>query len=130
MRIPLTGLATFWTIYDDEFPIAAMHPGFWTLILLEDDRLNYHWYRGMGEWYMALVCYWAALAFNFFWVRRWMVLNFNLLIGRPHPNDEQPPPLSNGLLPRWPKRVLMSVVRVYQRRRARSLADSSSGVIR
>jgi hypothetical protein len=74
---------TLWT-YDgrtDEYPVAAMHPGYLTIITL-DDRPS-RWFRGPGKhWITILPCYWTALIINLWVVRAWLIHSFDRLAGR------------------------------------------------
>jgi hypothetical protein len=83
LHLVLAGLAVCWTFDGrrDEFPLAAMHPGFLVIAVL-DDRPE-HWFRGGGrDWYMILPCYWAALGLNLVLARRWLIRHFDRLVER------------------------------------------------
>jgi hypothetical protein len=72
---------TLWT-YDgraDEFPVVAMHPGFLTIVTL-DDRPE-RWFR-RHHWLSILPCYWAALVINLWLIRAWLIRHFDRLAGR------------------------------------------------
>lgn len=76
-------LATFWT-WDggghEEYPIAMMHSGFLTIVLL-DESLGRE-FREFDAWPLALVLYWTALSANLIWARHWMIRHFDRLVGR------------------------------------------------
>jgi hypothetical protein len=70
-----------WT-YDgrkDEYPVAAMHPGFLTLVMLSK---NIHRdFEGVSP-VPILACYWAAVAASLFLTRAWVIRHFDRLAGR------------------------------------------------
>ncbi len=76
-------LTTFWTFGGpySEFPGAAMHPGFLTLVMM--DR-NFE--REFGRlWPMVVGSYWVALAVHFLLARWWLIRHFDQLVGRAAP---------------------------------------------
>ncbi|MCI0639880.1 MAG: hypothetical protein L0Y72_07990 [Gemmataceae bacterium] len=81
VHLALAALASAWT-YDgrhDEFPVAAMHPGFLVASLL-DDRIE-RWFRDR-PWFVVVECYWAALAVSILWLRYWLIRHFDRLAER------------------------------------------------
>jgi ABC-type transport system involved in multi-copper enzyme maturation permease subunit len=86
VHLAMTCAATFWTINgrQDELPIAAMHPAFLTIVML-DGRFPT---REIDRWDIGLAAipfYWAALTANVIWARWWMIRNFDRLVGRIEP---------------------------------------------
>jgi ABC-type transport system involved in multi-copper enzyme maturation permease subunit len=82
MHLAITSVATFWT-YDghrEQFPVGAMHPGFLTLVTL-DDKIERE-FSGHAPWFLVVPCYWTALVVNIVWARRWMVRHFDRLVER------------------------------------------------
>jgi hypothetical protein len=82
VHLAIASLASSWT-YDarhEEFPMAAMHPGFLTLIVL-DEHVGRE-FRGHAPWFLVVPCYWAALVATIVWARRWTVRHFDRLVGR------------------------------------------------
>jgi hypothetical protein len=83
VHLSLAALAVCWTWPDNRggppFPIAAMHPGYIMLMLLERDPRN--WFNGeVSLW--AIPCYWAALVVNILWARWWLIRHFDELAER------------------------------------------------
>jgi ABC-type transport system involved in multi-copper enzyme maturation permease subunit len=81
LHLALAALTTFWTYNgrDDEYPIAAMLPGFIMLTTLDDHR----WFDSHVPAGVLLPAYWTALVVNFLWVRHWLIVNLDRLIDRP-----------------------------------------------
>jgi hypothetical protein len=86
VHLVLASLATVWTcdFHRDEYPGAAMHAGFLTVIMMDD---NFQRELRDRPWFAVLACYWAALAVNFLWARQWLIRHFDRLVGR----DTSPP---------------------------------------
>jgi ABC-2 type transport system permease protein len=92
MHLLLVCLATcwFWIGSAREFPGLAVNPGFWIVVCL--DHRPPHWPGAdvWDAWPMGLLCYWAALAIHFLWMRSWVIRNFDRLVGR---TDRRPIPV-------------------------------------
>jgi hypothetical protein len=78
--LALGALFSCWTFdgHRDQWPMAAMHPGFLTMVML--DR---HFPREFSSrpWFLVLATYWAALAVNLVWARWWAIRSFDRLAG-------------------------------------------------
>jgi ABC-type transport system involved in multi-copper enzyme maturation permease subunit len=93
VHLALVGLANCWTwkgwdARSWEFPIAAMHPGFLSLVTLQ--REPYHWFHGEVNGSLLMLCYWIALSVNLLWARWWAIRNFDRLVGRTRPTEARP----------------------------------------
>jgi ABC-type transport system involved in multi-copper enzyme maturation permease subunit len=86
VHLALCSLATGWTAAKsrhEEYPMAAMHPGFLTI-----STLNGHtdrWSQDGVDKEVLLPCYWAALIVNIIWLRWWTIRNFDRITGRARP---------------------------------------------
>jgi hypothetical protein len=83
VHLALTAVATCWTYQGrrDEFPVAAMQPGFLVVSLLDDRPEN--WFRSLGRsWPEMIVCYCLALVVNLVWARRRLIRHFDEWSGR------------------------------------------------
>lgn len=82
VHLAITALASCWTFdgVREEFPLSAMHPGFLTLVTL-DDHVDRE-FRGHAPWFVVIPCYWAALSMHFLWARNWTIRHFDRLVGR------------------------------------------------
>jgi hypothetical protein len=74
-------LMTCWTFGNrrDEWPAAAMHPAFLTIIALDNSFERE--FRDM-DWVSVYASYWLALAVNLVWARWWLIRNFERLVER------------------------------------------------
>jgi ABC-type transport system involved in multi-copper enzyme maturation permease subunit len=82
VHLAIMAVATCWT-YDaqhEEFPMAAMHPAFLSLITLS--RNPHREFDGHATVFLVVPCYWAALIVNLVWARRWIIRHFDRLVGR------------------------------------------------
>jgi ABC-2 family transporter protein len=84
-HLALACVASGWTFDPDkpEYPLAAMHPGFLTLVTM--DRNYPRDFLGKATCERVLPCYWAALVINLIWARWWVIRNFDRLVGRTEP---------------------------------------------
>jgi ABC-type transport system involved in multi-copper enzyme maturation permease subunit len=93
--LALTALTTCWT-YDgrtQEYPVAAMQPGFLVVAVLDDRPENWFRTRGGGPPLSApavLAAYWLALVANMHWARRWLIRHFDTLTERGPPPEPLP----------------------------------------
>jgi hypothetical protein len=89
-------LLTFWTWNPDgrheEFPIAAMHPGYLAIHVLDDNPDRY--LEREIPWAVGYPLYWIGLIASIVWMRWWLIRNFDRLAGR------------GAQLPRLPGQVL------------------------
>jgi ABC-type transport system involved in multi-copper enzyme maturation permease subunit len=101
MHLVIGSIITAWTwgaiTHREEFPIAAMHPGFLSMIVLADQPRR--WLDGLPEWPFIFFTYWAILAVNIFLARRWLVLNFDRLAERTLPQTQPSKAIANGAGP-------------------------------
>jgi hypothetical protein len=87
-HLVFAALASFWTIGNrEEYPVAAMHPAFITIITL--DKRPHQWFEGLSAWWV-LQCYWAALVVNIVWLRWWTIRHFDRMTERTPPRIELP----------------------------------------
>lgn len=77
MHFFLTGLGTFWSFsaIPNEFPLFFVNPAFQIVGVLDGRMPTY--YRGLGEWWMPIVGYWAAVVVNLVWMWYWVVHQFD-----------------------------------------------------
>jgi ABC-type transport system involved in multi-copper enzyme maturation permease subunit len=103
VHLAINAVASCWT-YDaqhEEFPMAAMHPGFLAIVTL-DQHASREFHR-YAPWFVVVPCYWAALVANLVWARRWMIRHFDRLVGRVQ-QTQSPNILTEDLLDRiWAK---------------------------
>jgi ABC-type transport system involved in multi-copper enzyme maturation permease subunit len=87
VHLALASLATCWTFerwtHHEEFPIAAMHPGFLALILLAETSAR--WRQELPAWDVIVPSYWGLLVVNIVCARWWLIRNFERLAGRTLP---------------------------------------------
>jgi hypothetical protein len=79
-------IATFWTwdwnSHREEFPLALMHSAFLTIVNLDKRFITNEITRNEAEVAFAIPLYWCAMLANFVWARRWMIQNFDRLVGK------------------------------------------------
>ncbi|MCI0685517.1 MAG: ABC transporter permease [Gemmataceae bacterium] len=85
LHLALVALAECWTYggRDNQYPMAAMHPGFLIARPLIDPMVprSYDDVWSHHPWGISL-CYWAALALNMALIRWWLVRHFDRLVDR------------------------------------------------
>lgn len=81
LHLVIVAVAVSWTASgrSSQWPVAAMHPGFLTLVLM-DHRFERE-FRDV-PWAAVLVAYWLGLIVNFLVARWWLVRNFDRIAGR------------------------------------------------
>ena len=83
VHVVMVSLATCWSwgfLQDRELSIVLVHPGFWTVTLLEG-RLDRIFQRTV-PWQTILGCYLGALTLNLVYVRWWLIRHFDRLVER------------------------------------------------
>jgi len=83
VHLLLSSLATVWTAgrwtNHHEFPVLALHPGFLAIFFIAERPVQ--WPTEIPEWEVVLLCYWSVLLVNIFWLRWWLIRNFERLVG-------------------------------------------------
>lgn len=95
-------VATFWTWegftrHRHEWPVAAMHPAFLTLVGL--DKHFAREFRGHASWVLVYPFYWGALLVNIVWLRWWLIRHFERLVERTDEPIQARLPLLERLFP-------------------------------
>jgi hypothetical protein len=68
-------------------PMMNFHAGFLSFVVL-----GRNFQREFGEhrhthWFLVYAVYWFGLVVNFFWIRWWLLRNFDRLVGRTRPRE-------------------------------------------
>jgi ABC-type transport system involved in multi-copper enzyme maturation permease subunit len=82
LHFAMACVGSCWTIHanQDQWPGAAMHPGFLTLVLMDDNFARE--FRDVGPWQAVIWSYWTVLIGNFIVARWWLIRHFDRLAER------------------------------------------------